>query len=216
MHPYATSKPRPWRLYAGIMILASSLAPIVGHWLQAMNTFLGLSLVGVSSISLFGFLYLGFDAKLWRWRPARRLLLVPDLNGEWACTGKTEFKNGQPKNYDWNGVITIRQSWSRMSVVLKTDKSRSESLAASLRRRGTGEYELIYHYDNEPGVGEPEIKRHTGVCRLLFDHAETCADGSYFSDHDRMTVGTMRLNRIQQPAVSRRRRKSPPAGFVAS
>lgn len=34
------------------------------------------------------------------------------------------------------------------------------------------------------------------MTRLLFDSAETSADGTYFSDHGRMTVGNMRLTRL--------------------
>lgn len=189
------------------MVLASMLAPIVGYSVQAINTVLGLTLAGVSSISLFGLLYWLFDTAVWRWRLARRYLMVPDLNGEWECNGKTEFKNGEARHYDWQGTITIRQSWSRMSVVLKSGKSRSESLAASLRRRGADEYELIYYYDNEPEVGQPELYRHTGVCRLTFDRAETSAEGKYFSDQDRMTAGNMSLARKATALAGRRRKR---------
>jgi hypothetical protein len=108
-------------------------------------------------------------------------------------------KNGQEVNYPWSGTLTVRQSWSRVTILLKTVQSTSASVAASIYQEPGNGYRLIYYYDNQPGVAEKEISRHSGLCRLVFNENVDSASGDYFSDKDRMTVGTMRLHREGNP-----------------
>jgi hypothetical protein len=123
------------------------------------------------------------------------MLLVPNLNGTWACEGKTVSRAGTPVDDPWTGTVTIRQSWTKIVVTLTTGQSTSRSIAASLYDEPSSGYRLIYHYDNRPGVAERDLGRHTGLCSLLFDEHSHSASGDYFSDKDRMTVGTIQLQR---------------------
>lgn len=195
MHPYSTNSPAPPKHIAYMMLAAVALSSAIGLVVQYANTTRGWALGSVSAMGVFTVLYLLFDRVVWKWRWARRILLVPDLNGTWRCDGKTLFKNGAPNEAEWSGTVTIRQSWSRIRIVLTTGKSASHSIAASIFQEAGSGFRLIYHYDNKPGLGELELARHCGLCNLLFDETVVSATGEYFTDKDRMTAGTMNLTR---------------------
>jgi hypothetical protein len=195
MHPYATDSPANPKLLAGLALVAAAASALVGTAVASVNSTLGWNIGGLSAMSCFGLLYLLFDRSLWKLKWVRRFLLVPDLNGEWRCSGVTVSKAGTEKSEPWNGTVRIRQSWSRMAIVLSTEHSSSRSIAASVYRDSSGGFRLIYHYDNDPNPQERELSRHTGLCRLVFDDSGSSASGNYFTDRDRMTVGTMSLAR---------------------
>lgn len=178
-----------------ITLLAVVLASGLG-WLGAqLAGWWGFPFGGVSSIAVFGTLYFAFDRFLWRRSFLRRFLLVPDLNGAWEVTGRTIIKNGTEYEWHWDGEIRIAQSWSKIRIVLKTAKSASKSIAASLYREPGEGYRLIYHYDNTPTLDRNDMHRHCGLCDLVFDDGASEAVGKYFTDRDRLTVGTMTLCR---------------------
>ena len=195
MHPYSTDSPANPKLLAYLAFAAVALSAAAGALLASLNSTLGWHLSGVSSMACFGLLYLLLDRWLWRRAWIRRVLLVPDLNGTWKCAGATVSQAGQATNRAWTGTLRIRQAWSRISVVLSTEQSRSHSIAASIYRDPAGGYRLIYHYENEPSPAEHDLARHSGLCRIVFDEKVTEAAGTYFTDRDRMTVGTMKFTR---------------------
>jgi hypothetical protein len=161
------------------------------------NKWLGLALAGPSALMVFKGMWWLFDNHVWRWKSARHLLLVPDLNGKWKVTGKTISKNGQPTPIDWAATITIVQSWTKMRVRLTTKSSGSRSVGATLERDAGVGYWLMYPYENDPLPGEQELKRHRGFARLLFDEETRSAQGEYFTDKDRVTHGSMELQRME-------------------
>lgn len=195
MHPYSTNSPATPKLIAYIMLAAVVLSGVVGILVNYANTRFGWPIGSLSAMTLFTALYFLFDRVAWRWKWARSILLVPDLNGTWDCQGKTLFKSGQPQEFVWTAKVTIKQSWSRITVCLKTAQSASHSIAASLYREPGSGYRLIYHYDNRPAMTEMHLSRHCGLCNLLFSELVDRATGEYFTDKDRMTAGTMQLSR---------------------
>jgi len=195
MHPYSTNSPAPPKHIAFMMLGAVAVSAGIGVLIERVNATFGVTLGGVSSLAVFSGLYLLFDRVMWRWPWVRRVLLVPDLNGQWKCDGVTRYKAGAPLESLWQGTVTIRQSWSRIRIVLHTPQSASHSIAASIYDEPGSGHRLIYHYDNKPAVGEVELGRHCGLCNLLFDGTGDSAVGEYFTDKDRVTAGTMRLTR---------------------
>lgn len=195
MHPYSTNSPAPPKHIAYMMLAAVAVSAGIGILVRHINAGLGWALGGVSAISVFSLIYLGFDRIAWRWPWARRVLLVPDLNGSWRCEGKTLFTGGSSVEHVWEGTLTIWQSWSRVSVVLKTAQSASRSVAASVYHEPGSGYRLIYHYDNRPAMAENGLQRHCGLCNLLFEDGCDAARGEYFTDQDRMSAGELRIRR---------------------
>lgn len=197
MHPYSTNSPANPKLIAVLALVSSAVSVGIGLLLKQINDAFGWTVGGVSALACFGVLYFVFDRYSWRWPIARRFLLVPDLNGTWRCAGRTTSRAGKAADIEWVATITIRQSWSRMVVRLKTSQSESESIAASLYQESGRGYRLIYHYDNKPGVGERDLHRHSGQCDLVFADDGMTASGEYFTGQGRLTVGTMNLTRLE-------------------
>lgn len=194
-HTYATNSPFHPRLIAFIAFIAVGVSTGVGWVSSWAQKSWGYSAGGVSAMTAFGALFFIFNRWLWKLKCLRQLLLVPNLNGQWKVTGHTVRRDGEAVDYSWQGSITIVQSWSRIAIVLRTDQSASRSIAASLYRYPGEGYRLLYHYSNEPKADLAELQRHCGLCDLMFSTDLGSAEGSYFTDSDRLTVGTMKLHR---------------------
>jgi hypothetical protein len=151
-----------------------------------------LSLVGATAV--FGVLYWVFDRFAWRWRFLNTVIKVPYVAGEWRCQGQTINPDGSA-GHQWNATITILQSWDKIRVLLKTAQSSSNSIAAALICDDADAYRLLYHYRNDPKIGEVELKSHLGFGGLIFVRDLRTADGEYFNGHGRNTFGTMKLKR---------------------
>jgi hypothetical protein len=123
------------------------------------------------------------------------LLGVPNLAGDWRCVGKTVPSEGAPGR-DWEGVLTIVQSWDKIRVRLKTAQSGSNSVAAALAYDAVDGYRLLYNYDNDPSAEHPELTRHRGWADVVFAKDLKSAKGEYFNGQGRYTFGTMQLTRI--------------------
>lgn len=198
MHPYSTNSPANPKLYGYLMLLAIVVSTLVGYLLTKLHDFTGWTLGGVSAMAVFIALHFSFNHYEWRNSWLRRLLLVPDLNGEWECQGMTTSRDGQASQSAWSGSITITQSWSKMVVRLKTSQSDSQSIGASLYREVGHGFRLIYHYENRPQPGQAGLNRHSGLCDLLFADDTGLATGEYFTGEGRLTVGTMKLQRKER------------------
>lgn len=202
MHPYSTNCPWTSRLTASIALIAAVVSAAIGFLLDQLNNAVGWSLTGFSALACFRGLFWFFDHYAWRWSLARRVLLVPDLNGVWACNGRTLVRQGETVSFDWTATVTIRQSWSRMVVRIKTAQSESHSIAASLYQEPGRGFRLIYHYENKPSATESGLQRHSGQCDLVFAEDARSATGEYFTGQGRLTVGTMTLTRREDPHES--------------
>lgn len=152
-----------------------------------------LSMVGAGSV--FGVLYWLLNRYAWRWAGIAQWLKVPNLRGEWRCHGETLNADGTVK-YSWHGTLTITQSWDRLRVRLKTAQSGSNSISAALVRDDIEGCVLLYHYQNDPKIGEPELHAHRGFAEITFAKDLTTAQGDYFNGHGRNTFGRMRFTKV--------------------
>jgi hypothetical protein len=149
----------------------------------------------VSAGAVFAALYAFFDRYAWRWHPIARLLNVPNLAGQWNCEGQTLDTDGTVK-YRWNGTVTIVQSWDKLRVRLQTEQSKSNSVSAALLNDEIDGYVLLYHYQNEPRIGETDLRAHRGFAELIFAKDCNRAAGEYFNGHGRYTFGTLVLAKV--------------------
>ena len=115
------------------------------------------SMVGAGSV--FGALYWLLNRYAWRWAGIAQWLKVPNLRGEWTCHGETLDLDGRVK-FSWHGALTITQSWDKLRVRLKTAQSGSNSISAALVRDDIEGCVLLYHYQNDPRIGEPGLRAH--------------------------------------------------------
>jgi hypothetical protein len=204
VHDYSIDNHPKEKILFALAFMAIISAPNLNSIVQSIMIKVGVT-AGFSSVSvtaipvfgLFGFLYWVFNKFLWRIKILRKLLLVPDLNGKWTVEGSTALKNGKEAAYSWNGVFTVTQSWTRILIHLKAGLSASKSVSASIHHEDNVGYRLLYQFENEPNANQPELKKHSGSAELLFDLESITAEGHYYTDQHRNTVGIMKLRKIE-------------------
>ncbi|SDF29958.1 hypothetical protein SAMN04488589_0272 [Methanolobus vulcani] len=147
----------------------------------------------IPQLATFGFLYMLFfyllDRVLWKISlKGFRLSKVPDLNGKW----KGHIITSHNSRYKIDITVDIQQTWSSISIILKTNTSKSKSEVASI---SLSESRLVYQYVNEPSSNSAEtMHKHYGITFLDFEEINTLK-GSYFTCRDRQTHGDIFLKR---------------------
>lgn len=205
MHDYSIDRHPKEKILFVLAFLAIWAAPHLNSIMRWAVEQLELSmgwnspmLTAVPVFALFLLLHLLFEKVLWKLKWLRRLLLVPDLNGKWKCQGLTTLRGGVASAHPWDAQMTITQSWSKLLVHIRTPRSESKSVSASLFHEPGVGYRLFYQYSNDPRAGEPDLHRHYGVTELLFVETESKGSGHYFTDQHRQTVGTIQLVKEQE------------------
>src|SRR5690625_2471433 len=127
MHDYSIDRHPKEKILFVLALIAMTITPWVNDAFSGIANAVDVQLgwVAVPAVlvpTFLGFilLYLIFDRHLWRVPWLRRFLLVPDLNGEWECQGVTVIRNSAEVEFKWQAIVTIRQSWSKMIIVLRT------------------------------------------------------------------------------------------------
>lgn len=184
MHGHARERQIYW-----LAAVAFSVMPL----LTSLSGWLGVT-ISVGTATVFGLLFWLFDRHVWRWWPVRVWLGFPNLNGTWKCVGHRLNDDGSSEE-EWQGDMSIIQTWSRLSATLRTGRSLSKSGPASLIREDGVGYCLLYTYVNEPEPNQADLHIHRGTCELRFD--DTCAEatGFYFTDRHRLTFGRLTLSK---------------------
>ena len=181
----------------GRVVVALALGSILLVWLLH----LGLSTIHfqpqwwLSAPSFAGFysgLHWIFDRWVWRLSLLGKLSLIniPNLDGEWIGTVKSSYD----REAAYPVSVIIRQRWSKITVRLDTENSRSHSVAATFRTVDLPFPELSYLYINEPkATAQETMNVHRGTVVLEF--RGTVLEGDYYTGRGRMTTGTMSLTR---------------------
>lgn len=205
MHDYSIDNHPKEKILFFLAFAAILTAPIINSAAKNIVEYIGAT-AGWSSATvtaipvfvLFSLLYWCFNKYLWRISLLRRILLVPDLNGVWSVEGATILKNGEDADFKWSGKITVTQSWSKLLVYLQTDQSASNSVSASMHHEDGIGYRLLYQYENAPGADQRELAKHSGSTELLFNLDCQSAEGHYYTDQHRNTVGVIKLRKVKK------------------
>jgi len=200
MHDYSMDRHPKEKILFWLAFAAIMATPYINNFFKAFEDYLGSftwPVAGLSVFLVFRILFWTFDRHLWKFRFIRKFLLMPDLNGAWVCEGKTEIKEGQKTNYEWTGEVDITQSWSKIIISLKTDNSLSLSTAASIRRIDSSGFRVLYLYENDPKKVQEGLTKHDGAAEITFNFDCNEAEGNYYTDEHRSTVGALKLRRKQ-------------------
>ncbi len=148
-----------------------------------------------SVIGFYGLFYGLFDRYIWKCLLARtiRLVQTPDLNGTWHGHCTSSFDDHAAKK---DATLTIRQTWTGISVQLETARSKStSSIAGVLLESATGVL-LCYEYLNEPlATAGHTMHTHRGAARLYVRGGGRLLEGDYYTGRDRQTVGVLKFER---------------------
>jgi hypothetical protein len=149
-----------------------------------------------STMGFFAFLYAIFDKTLWRQSWVRRLGLVkvPVLEGRWQGHIRSSFDQHAVEH---KVSVDIKQSWTRISLMLESAGSTSRTLVGSLQVDTPEGPVLSYQYQNEPKSGAPgTMQIHYGTARLVLRDG-VALDGDYYSGRGRQEYGTITLRKVQ-------------------
>lgn len=177
----------------GVVFLVGSVIN-VAHLLGVADSIPDIIIWPLSAGTVWALLYWLFNTRAWKWGPISRAINVPDLSGEWAVEGTTLDQEQNP-TYQWEGTITVVQSWEKLRVYLKTGTSSSHSLSAAVFCEPGAGYRLTYSYQNDPRVDQRELRTHVGFADVLFSEDLLSGEGDYFNNKGRVTYGVMRLKR---------------------
>lgn len=150
-----------------------------------------------SFVFFYGIIYFLFEKYIWRFRLLHkiRVVKVPDLNGDWKGYISSSFDAHATK---YNATLKIHQSWTHISIILKSENSKSHSLAASINIDSSLGTILSYEYLSDPmpnAVNTMHI--HRGTVRFSLETDGKVLDGEYYSGRDRQTFGILRFERSQ-------------------
>lgn len=210
MHDYAIDSGvrRNWTIsiFCVSMIIGVLLQPVVdaialgplAPFLKSIHSQHPFVLIfrGTSPLAVYGIIHLCFSRLIWKSKRIRFgwLLDLPNLNGRWTGNLRSSFDERDSTPIE----VTIRQTWDKMSIVLKTDRSASASVTGALQC-GAGEgFVLHYIYENRPKSFEAQtMHSHVGTVRL--DVGEDKLTGEYYTGRDRCTYGEIVLRRAFEP-----------------
>ncbi len=140
--------------------------------------------------------YFVFTVWLWRWKRLQGWLIpFPDLNGTWQGHIQTTWKDADGKTPGpIPTILTIKQSFGRMSCVMRTGEMESHSyLEGFCIDRDAQVRRLCYSHTTRPKATLRERSTpHDGTMLLNIIGTPVCKlDGEYWTQ--RQTIGTVTL-----------------------
>ena len=160
-----------WLLHTGL-----SAIPFEPQWWLSVPSFAG----------FYSALDWIFDRYFWRVPLLRKLNLiqVSDLNGKWDGIIKSSYGKGGSAH---PVSVFILQRWSKISIRLETEHSRSHSVMASLKTGDLPQPELTYLYVNEPkAMSQGTMNMHRGTAILVLNGA--AIEGEYYTGRGRQGI----------------------------
>lgn len=215
MHSYATdAKDREWVLL-WIAALAVVATLFLNYLLKVLNLQVPWWIDAPSVMGFYGLFYQLFDEVVWALRlEPIRFSNIPNLRGTWVGVIRSSYQNGT----ETRGVIIyIRQTWSKISVELETETSRSKSTMAAVYTEDSSEPGLKYEYTNEPGARSPEtMHSHRGMVNLVLSPDRKTLKGNYFTSRSRQTYGEMVFQRVSNKPLTRQEALQKASTFVST
>jgi hypothetical protein len=101
----------------------------------------------------------------------------------------------------YDASIGIRQSWTRIRAILRTENSESHSLIATIITADPDATALGYEYLNEPKAhAKTTMHAHRGMARLTLRElgSRRVLDGEYYTGRDRQNYGILHFERLQE------------------
>ena len=130
-----------------------------------------------------------YDLWAWKWRFVRWTHDIPILAPAYKGTLSSSYKDGK----EYKGVLTIKQTFTKMSISFKSNESSSVSIVADIIDNHDMK-QLIYTYQNDPKANIQERSPiHHGTAILNVDNVEKI-EGNYFTErgsHGYMTFSAV-------------------------
>jgi hypothetical protein len=199
VHQYSLDSDARRHAYFGIAVLSGAVpgvALMAIEWVRNIWSSFPVVAWPLSMGATFGLLFMLLDRFAWRAPPIRNLLGVPDLSGTWDGSGLSSYQleedTGEP-TAQFNLVLTIRQTFTRIEFHAETEHSTSRSTMASISTDHAVPI-VRYAYENIPkNRANAELQRHPGLMELRY--ASDGLTGDYFNGKHRLRFGELTLRR---------------------
>jgi hypothetical protein len=148
---------------------------------------LGYNLFGYAgeTIGIASVLMTCFNLFAWKWRIINKIVDMPILANKYSGKLVSDW-NGENKQYECK--LEIKQTFLSVSVVLKTNESRSYSILSAIDSISDSK-RLVYLYQNEPRAElQNRSSIHKGTSELWIEE-DGKLQGNYYTD--RKTKGSM-------------------------
>jgi len=193
MHGYASDNffrgPRVYFAFGAVAIAAASaLRTLVA--IPSLTWHVDAAALSAGAIYA-GLIFL-YERWGWRW-----LSTMKDLNGTWVGNISTTHNGGVSVPC----VMRVRQTWTRMTIELETEQSRSRTTMSALYEDQPGDVGLKYEYVSEPrNLAVQTMQAHRGVCTLAITSGSggPHLSGDYFTGRGRETRGEITLHRVSR------------------
>lgn len=202
MHTYATDAKDRESIPLWLAALAVAAALFLNYLLKALNLQVPWWIDAPSVMGFYGLFYTLFDKFLWRLRfKAIHLSEIPNIRGTWVGIVKSSHGGGT----EVRGVVLyVRQTWSKLSVQVETETSRSFSTMAVVNTINASESGLKYEYINEPGTfSVPTMQAHRGTANLRLTPDGNTLKGEYYTGRGRQNIGDMVFHRVSAQFLTR-------------
>ena len=168
----------------GVLLLFEGV-PISPAWFHPFSRVVGTLMI----------LLTAFDLWIWRWPILRGWLVKrPVLTGTWRAEVRSNWVDpATGQTVTRAGFMVVQQTFSRLSLSLITEESRSELLGAEISRGGDGTYRVFGVYRNEPRFAvRHRSEMHYGALELrVAGSRPERIEGHYWTDRD--TAGELTL-----------------------
>ena len=146
-----------------------------------------------SAFAIFGAFYWLFDQVLWKLPLLNRLLSTPNLNGTWVILMKSSKDN---YSTEYEGVLTITQTWTKIYLFLDGEKAMSKSIMAGIEVQTSCLFTLKWEYlsQRKPEFAENEYMHH-GMTRVVIKPgiSPLTLKGDYYADRSRHSSGPVTI-----------------------
>jgi len=202
MHTYSTDAKDRESIPLWLAAFAVAATFFLNYLLKALNLQVPWWIDAPSVMGFYGLLYESFDNFLWRLQfQSIHLSEIPNIRGTWVGDVRSSYGGGT----EVHGVILyVRQTWSKLSVQVETETSRSFSTMAVVNTSNSSESGLKYEYVNEPGtfnVQTMQTHRGTASLRLTLDGATL--KGEYYTGRGRQNIGDMVFHKVSARFLTR-------------
>ena len=196
MHEYCVKGHRKEKIIFFIVLASLALSACFALLVDLIATELNITIKFVLTTSTaFGLLYALFSKVLWKSKWFGKWFKFPNLNGNYDVKALS-LKNPTGGEIEWDGRLSIIQTWDKILVTLKTGSSSSESISSNscIEYIPNVGYRLDYKYHNDPNLAERELHPHDGECTITFTEKICSGNAEYFTK-ERSSNGTMKLTK---------------------
>jgi hypothetical protein len=202
MHTYATDAKDREAIPLWLAAAAVGATLLLNYLLKVLNLQVPWWVDAPSVMGFYGLLYQLFDEFLWTQKIGFvRFSDIPNLQGTWVGVIKSSYQGG----IEYPGIVLyVRQTWSKISIQLETERSKSKSIMAAVCTESSAEPGLKYEYSNDPNpLNSQGMNPHKGLVNLVLSPDKKTLKGDYFTGSTRQTYGEMEFKFVSHEYLTR-------------